>query len=216
MSVDYNSFAKTFAASRKNMKWPEIEYFFSLKEWKDILDIWCGSGRLIDQYTQYFWLQPENYIGIDLSSWLIWEAKKLYLNHKFIIWNMLECESLVWDKKFDNIFLIASFHHLEDIQSREKMLQSLYNITLKGWKIYMTNWALESSLNLEKYKDSKISKSQNKYWSSDFNIKIWENTRFYHSFSLREIKELSSMVGFTVLENRIFDNERNIITILQK
>jgi len=25
--VDYNNFAKTFSESRKNMKWPEMEYF---------------------------------------------------------------------------------------------------------------------------------------------------------------------------------------------
>jgi hypothetical protein len=36
----------------------------------------------------------------------------------------------------------------------------------------MTNWALESEFNREKYKNSKIPNSTNEFGSSDFNIKI--------------------------------------------
>jgi len=36
----------------------------------------------------------------------------------------------------------------------------------------MTNWALESSLNKDKYADSKREGSENKFNSSDFDIKI--------------------------------------------
>jgi hypothetical protein len=39
MATDYNNFAKTFSSSRKNMKWEELEYFFSLLSAGDILDI---------------------------------------------------------------------------------------------------------------------------------------------------------------------------------
>lgn len=55
MSVDYNNFAQTFAASRKNMKWEEVEYFFStLQGGESIVDIACGSGRLLEQYSAFF------------------------------------------------------------------------------------------------------------------------------------------------------------------
>jgi hypothetical protein len=40
--VDYNNFAKTFSASRKNMKWEEIDYFLDKiknSEKLNILDI---------------------------------------------------------------------------------------------------------------------------------------------------------------------------------
>lgn len=55
MSVDYNIFAKKFAHSRKDMKWEEVEYFFSLiQKDESILDVACGSGRLLEHYTKYF------------------------------------------------------------------------------------------------------------------------------------------------------------------
>lgn len=55
MNVEYNNFAKTFAASRKNMKWEELEYFFSCIDGdENILDIACGGGRFLEQYKQYF------------------------------------------------------------------------------------------------------------------------------------------------------------------
>ncbi|USN59046.1 MAG: hypothetical protein H6767_02985 [Candidatus Peribacteria bacterium] len=40
--------------------------------------------------------------------------------------------------------------------------------------------------------------------------------RFYHCFSLDELEKLAKMTGFTVLENRLFDTEKNYITILKK
>jgi|TARA_Y100001960_G_C14656601_1_gene818646 cyclopropane fatty-acyl-phospholipid synthase-like methyltransferase len=48
--VDYNKFAKTFAQSRRNMKWLEMEYFLNIlgfSNQKRILDIGCGSGRFL-------------------------------------------------------------------------------------------------------------------------------------------------------------------------
>jgi hypothetical protein len=40
--VDYNKFAKTFAQSRRNMKWQEMEYFLNILNFNNenrILDI---------------------------------------------------------------------------------------------------------------------------------------------------------------------------------
>jgi hypothetical protein len=96
------------------------------------------------------------------------------------------------------------------------MMNKLYDVCEPSWMIYMTNWALESSVHLEKYKQAKIINSENQFWSSDFNIKIWKFDRFYHCFSLKELEYLSKKSGFKIIENRVFDNDKNIITILQK
>ena len=79
----------------------------------------------------------------------------------------------------------------------------------------MTNWALESPLNEEKYRDSGESQI-NEFWSRDFHIKIGKFTRYYHSFTLRELEYLAKETGFHILENRLFSTEKNIITILRK
>ena len=70
--TNYNNFAQTFSRSRKNMKWEEIDYFISsyLKDvqWKSILDIGCGSGRLLQQFSHYFNIDEIKYLWVDVSD----------------------------------------------------------------------------------------------------------------------------------------------------
>lgn len=215
MTTDYNPFAKSFAKSRENMNWPELEYFFSVLELGSILDIWCGSGRLLAQYNNTFWKYPDEYFWIDLSSDLINEAKKTYENQDFCVGDMLDIDSLLCGKKFTSIFLVASFHHLEKISHREIMMKKLFEHLKDWWKIYMTNWALDSDLNKDKYNKSQIVGSENQFWSTDYSIKIWEFDRYYHCFHLWELETLFTQTWFEIIENRLFENKRNIVSVIQ-
>lgn len=213
--VDYNAYAKTFSESRKNMKWEEIEYFLSFLwplENKKILDIGCGSGRLLTR-VHVPW-----YVWIDSSSWLLGEAKKNFPTGKFHNLEMQDIwkSDLLKENTFDVIFFIASFHHLETLEIRKSVLQNVYNLLKKDGYICMTNWALESPLNKEKYKTSFIEWSENQFWSKNFSIKIGEYSRYYHSFSLDEMNYLLKETWFQVLENRLFDTEKNFVTIVTK
>jgi len=218
MPVDYNIFAKSFAKSRKNMNWEEIEYFFSFLTWIDdeILDIGCGSGRFLELYRKCFWHLPHKYLWVDLSQWLLDEAKKMFPDQKFIQWNMLDINWIIEEESFNNIFLIASFHHLENIEDRVKVLQQLKHILKNNGKIYMTNWALESPLNYERYVSDAIEGSRNTFWSQDFTIYFWNSPRYYHGFSLWELQYLAEKSGFKVWENKLFDTQKNFITIFKK
>lgn len=216
--VDYNNFAKTFSQSRKNMKWAEISYFLSCIwddfEDKNIIDIWCGSGRLL-WYLIEKWVWEKQYIWYDLSAGLLQEAKKDYPEYNFVQWDMKQISQKI-HTKLDYVFLLASFHHLDCIDDRINVMQQIYD-SMNSWAtLYMTNWSLESELNQQKYSSSKISQSENKWGSSDFSIKIWDSTRYYHSFSLTELEHIFSTVWFDIIENREFDNQRNIISILKK
>jgi len=230
MTVDYNNFAKTFSNSRKNMKWEEIEYFISflpspqpspLSERElSILDIWCWNGRFLS-FLKTSPLAPLlkeegkiTYLWIDLSEKLLEEANFLHPEARFLHLNMLQLEKI--KEKFTDIFLIASFHHLDNLEDRKKVMKDLFNILENWWKIFMTNWALNSELNKEKYKNSQIKNSKNKFWSLDYNIKIWKFNRYYHCFNLSELEYLAKEAWFKIIENRLFENKRNFITILEK
>lgn len=216
MTVDYNNFAKSFADSRKNMKWAELEYFFSDIRQGSIIDVWCGSGRLIEQYKEYFWILPKEYLWVDLSVWLLAEAHKSYPEMLFTQGNMLDILNIAQWKIFSYAFLIASFHHLQNIEDREIFLCNLYKL-LEDWaRVYMTNWALNSDFNKQKYISSKIPWSENQFSSTDYTIKIGKEMRYYHCFSLQELNYLAKKAWFTLLENRLFEGERNFITILEK
>ncbi len=212
--VDYNNFAKTFSNSRKNMKWEEINYFISLMSLdkpKTVLDVWCWNARLL-WCLKSSKIELIDYLWIDLSSWLLGEAKKAYPKYNFLELDMLDLKKI--NKKFSDIFFIASFHHLKTIEERLLVLSSLHNLLEKWWRIYMTNWALNSPLNRKKYKSSQINWSENRFWSLDYKIKIWVFSRFYHSFSLEELNYLFSKAWFKVLNNYLFENNKNYVSII--
>ena len=215
--VDYNNFANKFAKSRKNMKWEEIDYFLEKIDKNNdlkILDIWCGSWRLLEQFSNTMNLENISYTWIDLSSWLLEEARKSFPEQKFLELNMLDLDKI--ENRFNNIFFIASYHHLDNIEDREETLKKAYNLLEKWWRIFMTNWALNSEINNEKYNKALIKKSENKFKSTDYNIVFWENDRYYHCFDLSELEYLATKNNFKIIENRLFDSKRNFITILEK
>ncbi len=225
-NVDYNSFAKTFSKSRKNMKWEEISYFlWFLDKDTNILDIWCWNGRFLWELKN-IWINKENYLWLDLSVWLIEEAKKNHPWFDFKELNMLNLEQFInlpfsrgapiEGENYSYIFFIASFHHLKSIEDRLKVLKDTYNLLEKWWMIFMTNWALDSELNKKKYNNSIIKWSNNKFWSTDYNIKIWKYNRFYHCFLLDELEYLSKQAWFKIIENRLFNIWKNYILILKK
>ena len=209
--VDYDNFASTFSKSRKNMKWPEIDYFmdFIKSSFPDktlkVLDIWCWNWRLVDN----LWNTWHNfdYLWTDLSKSMVEEAKKNHPKSQFIILDMLDLDKL--EQSFDLIFFIASFHHLKDRDSRIRVLEKAWDLLEAGGCIFMTNWNLLSNENLQKYWGSRS-------WERDFDIKIWQDKRYYHCFSLEELKELAEGSWFKLIENRLFDWDRNMISILQK
>lgn len=202
------------------MKWEEIDYFLEFinknsldKKNISILDIWCWNWRLIDVIENNN-LKVDNYLWVDLSKWLLEEAKKLHNNYKFLKNDMLDLYKI--KEKFDFIFFIASFHHLKNIEERKKVIEYSKKLLKTDWIIFMTNWSLNSEINYEKYKNSIISESDNKFLSLDYNIKIWEFARFYHCFDLSELEYLFKNSNLEIIENRLFDNKKNYISILKQ
>lgn len=218
--VDYDSFSKTFSQSRKSMKWQEIDYFidnyFEFKPWVSVLDVWAWTWRLLEHFWEKYDTSSLNYYWIDLSEKMLEEAKKDFPDRDFFVLNMVNIDEVKADCEFDYIFFIASFHHLQYVDDRVETIKKASKLLKPGWTIFMTNWALNSEINYDKYTDSIVEWSENQYWSVDYNIYIWEYPRFYHCFSLKELEFLFHEAWLEIIENKEFVTKKNIISIVKR
>jgi tRNA (uracil-5-)-methyltransferase TRM9 len=165
-----------------------------------VLDIGCGNGRFVEQITNYQ-LRITNYLGLDSSAGMIAEARKLHPGYEFAVCSMLDLPPISSSlPPFDAILLLASFHHLETRAERIQVLEDMKSLIAPGWAIYMTNWNLRDQ---PKYESSHR-------WDSEFDIKIWEYSRYYHGFTTDELAELFDTTGWQIVENRVFEGGRNI------
>lgn len=200
------------------MVWDEIDYFLEnygeqINE-KKILDIWCGNGRLLSHFMRSPHIYDIDYYGIDASKGMIEEAQKETGCNAFDVCDMTALDTYEKDN-FGAVFFIASFHHLMSYEERSLVLEHLKTKIEKWSYVFFTNWALESEINWEKYKNNVIPNSENEWGGKDFSIKFGEYDRFYHSFTLQELEWLFLKSGFTIIENKIFENNRNFISILK-
>ena len=219
MSVDYDKIANSFSDSRKKMKWEEIDYFISTYmkefEWKNILDIWCGSARLLEQISNTIDISKINYLWLDLSEGMLKHAKNNFPEKEFKMLNMLDINKLEW-KKFDFIFFIASFHHLEDLEQRLDVIKKAKKLLNDDWIIFITNWSLDSEVNHDKYIVDLVDNSINDFWGTDYKIYFWKYSRYYHCFTLNELEYIFTENNFKIIENREFDTKKNFISVIKK
>lgn len=216
--VNYDNIASWFAQSRKNMKWEEIEYFLEKYEeeinGKTLLDIGCGSWRLLEHFIENLDDLDIDYYGVDSSKGMVKEAKNNFWFADFFVLDMTHIDTF-HKKNIECAFFIASFHHLQTSQEREEVLIKLKTILVPWSYVFLTNWALDSQVNIEKYSQNIIPDSQNQWGWKDYAIPFWEYVRFYHWFSLSELEHIFQITGFEIVENRLFDTGKNFISIIK-
>ncbi|MEK7131230.1 MAG: class I SAM-dependent methyltransferase [Patescibacteria group bacterium] len=203
---DYNRIAKYFDSTRNNAG--ELEIFKPfIKNGQNILDWGCGNGRLI------FLLKDKevNYFGTDQSDELLKIARKNFKQEIKSGW--AKFFSTAAKKKkfsedfFDIVFMIASFHHLPDKESRMELLADVYKQLKPKGKLIITVWNLASD-----WAKSKLKKDWTKIRENDVLVP-WKNpdgevlaNRYYHHFSKQELSGLLEESGFKI--KKIDYNER--------
>ena len=218
----YDAQAEKFSNTRKK-PWPEFFYIaeeisklLSTQEKVNILELWCGDGRLYRFLAERF---PGriNYVGVDLSENLIKLAKKeswesrtedwedvLFLNTDML--SYLENEESL---KFDLVVGVASFQHIPTNWERLLILKHVYRVLKYGGKVILFNWSF-STWFFKKY-SFQILKSFLIFlfslWVRPMNDvyvpwKDWEKVyyRYYHIFFLFELKRLLKQAWFVIQE----------------
>ena len=211
----YNNIAGEFSASRKYAG-PELSVFIPYIQDNDkILDLGCGNGRLLNALKAAN--KTFDYLGVDFSPDLIKHAKTAHPDQKFIISDMSDLD--LAGQSFDAVFVIATFHHLDTKKERIDLLKKINTWLAPGGFLFMTNWDLWQPKYLKDYFYNFWQKKSYKdffvSWQmySDTKGKFW---RYYHSFSLKELKKLLTQAGFDLQPKSVYKTGHNIYCLAQK
>lgn len=189
----YEQRARDFSASRQR-DWPLFISFANyIKKGDRVLDLGCGNGRLYPLVSQ----KGADYLGLDTSTLLLSEAKKMYPQGKFAEGDILD---LKVKDKFDAIFLIAVLNHIPSRALRQEALCNAAKAIKAGGLVLITNWNLFQGkfCSLRWRYNLKKVLGKNKM---DFNDILYKEKRYYHGFTKREIAGLLQNAGLRVVEN---------------
>jgi len=213
----YNFIAADFS-KKKSKPWKDLEKFVKEIKEKEIsftgynIDLGCANGRNFSVF-----LQPNNrLIGVDNSFEFLKIARDLLKSDNDLPRNSSNFIQLILSdilflpirpNVIQNIFSIATIHHIEDKTQLNYAISQLYCLLRnKGyflftvWRKYQKNYRsyfikdkIKRLFNL-KYRKIQISLGLNEYgdkfvpWTLSAEKKTYN--RFYHFFSHKEIKKL--------------------------
>ncbi|MCX6794721.1 MAG: methyltransferase domain-containing protein [Candidatus Falkowbacteria bacterium] len=202
---NYQEIAASFDATRKKEIWPKIrELADAVLDGDCVLDAGCGNGRLLEALKN----KKIKYLGLDNSAELIKAASKNYPLHEFREADILDLAN-VPEKDFDHIFCLAVWQHIPGEELRVKFLKNLAAKIKPSGRIIISVWNLGR---LPKYRKM-ILKNYWRKFIGRYELEVrdlifsWKNSsgqsvseRYYHVFTLREIKRLSAIAGLKIIE----------------
>lgn len=215
----YDLLADDFAQTRANV-WEE---FKSLSEyWEEgdsVLDLGCGNGRFYDLVCQPG--KNIKYFGVDNSSRLILLAKQKYPLGQFIVSDGLALP--FGENFFDKVLCIAVLHHLPGYDLRREFLRQAHRVLKEGGLLVLTtaftSWDSRRWLPLLKYSWLKVSGRSRLDWGDFYEPWGDKGVRYFHNFSVKELRGLLENVGFAV-ESLSFltrkSGEKNIVVVARK
>ena len=239
----YDFFAKDYHNKRRH-HWKDLEIFLQELIDKGIhfegynLDLGCANGRNFDLF-----LHPNSrLVGIDNSIELLRLARerldeqnfKSKFNPNFVNLILSDVKALpLRPNTIKNIFSIATIHHIKTETLRNETIFQLYSIlkdngffVLTVWRRYQKKYrfnfiidrirrifipkhiAKQKNLGILEYGDKLIP------WTLS-NMNLTYN-RFYHFFSLKEIKNLLKIYLIKVIAKRGGPNRKDNFFILSQ
>jgi len=207
----YNKIAKKYYLSRNKHR-NDGTYILNeiQKYWKkeiSILEFWCWWWRCIKYLNENLKWIKINYTWIDISKELLKYAQKDNPKDKFICDDIIDYIKKTTQESFDFIIWTASFQHIEKESERLNLMKNFYKALKYWWKLIMTNRSYSNRFS-KKYKKEiikSIIKTIYTFWNhklNDLSIPRKINGeilyRFYHIFSIEELKLLCKESWFTI------------------
>ena len=138
-------------------------------------------------------------MGIDIAEGMLDFARKEHPEAKFIAGDMSQILTSFERESFDVIVACASFQHLPQVLERQRLIDMCYCLLRYEGLLMMTNWAF-SKWFLKKHwrifvkSGFKFLISLGKPWVGKDSLEL----RYYHLFSLEELRLLLTNGGFRI------------------
>lgn len=209
----YDIIAESFDYKR-SQPWKEVMQFIEqFPSSSRILDLGCGSAR----HTKFMLEKNYNVIGLDVSFRILQVANEKRLS---LLKNKLtslvngDATNLPFKtNSFDNIIMIAVFHHFKSLDDRIAILREIKRILSKGGSCLITTWS-KSHPRFEKEDLCEIVRSGKKDilvpWTLPNGRKV---SRYYYLFEKEELEELVLTAGFKIESSE--DSKRNIFLTIK-
>jgi 2-polyprenyl-3-methyl-5-hydroxy-6-metoxy-1,4-benzoquinol methylase len=215
---NYNEIADDFDKTREKNFHPlvlQIIKELNVRTGDKVLDLGCGNGRLVKNLSSDIF-----YLGLDNSSKLIELAKKKYQKENIIFkqQNILEIEKFNF-LDFKYVFCLAVFHHLPGKKKQLYFLQQIYDKIDTGSILILSVWRLRNSFKFFKIFFLSFLKQLFQGHVLDYGDLLFygfkkNSLRYYHAFSLREIKKIVYKIPFSKIEFK--KDKYNYYFILKK
>jgi tRNA (uracil-5-)-methyltransferase TRM9 len=211
---NYDEIASDFSESRRKYLWPELARLAEdVGNGDAVLDLGCGNGRLYLAFSD----KEIEYVGIDNSAKLIAKADEEYKNPQthFFIGDILRLDeiSVLKNKQFDHIFMVAVLHHIPSKELRIKALKQMKEKLRSNGRIVITVWNMWAQARyrkeIAKFAFKKVI-GKNGYDFGDILFGWGENKasqRYYHAFRLKELEDTVLQSGLQII--KLYKDKRN-------
>ncbi len=200
---DYDTIAADFDKTRRYL-WPGLQNFKEyIKPGNRILDLGCGNGKLRLLFKDI----EVDYTGVDNSSKQLEFAKAssdfFLARQQFVLADVFKLPFA--DNSFDVVYCLATLHHVPSFPLRLKALQEIKRVLKPNGFVVMTNWnrwKKEYLSSIIKYTGLKII-GKNQLDFKDIYLPWMDGSvkRYYHAFTLGELKRLVLRSGLKLEEN---------------
>ncbi len=226
----YDAIVSDFDQTRSYL-WPGLKQFRQyIKDGDAVLDLGCGNGKLRLMFQDV----KIDYTGLDSSRELLKlaEAKPEFRleRQKFVYGEAFDLPFA--DNSFDSVFFIAVLHHLPGKKLRQQALAEAARVLKPGGVLIITNWNRYQRQYIRyviNYTFLKlIGKSELDFKDIYLPWMKGKAYRYYHAFTLGELKRLVGRSGLKVEKNQLakFDGTplgrlsylgaANLVTIARK
>lgn len=216
----YDDISPYFSRKRQRL-WPPIGSFLGSLEPGYLIDIGCGTGRVLIAAIRKGW----KCVGLDISKGQLDTARSnladanMYEGFELIRSGM---ESIPFEGgRFDAACMIASLHHLPNTDSRIEALKESSRVLRNGGKMLVSVWTWDQ----ERFRNDHISRIKGSRQPNDLDGPLpgdfyvpWKDgtvrNRFYHLFGPGELEGEVALSGL-IIQRSYFDGRNHWVEAIK-